>query len=573
MRRLVAALLLLGVAACAFLAFAPALHAGFVWDDGLLFTSNASFRGFDPSRLRWMFTNTRAAIWMPLTWITHGLDYAWFGMDPSAWHRTNLVLHAVVAALFARLALRILEVAHGERARTHPVALQLAAAAAALVFAVHPLRAESVAWITERRDLVNALFLVPATLAWIAAARGDGPAWRRAGWYGTSIALYAASLMSKPSSMTLVLVLLVLDVFPLRRRPVRVVEKLPFLVLGLASAAVAWWGQATMGRTVRGFEEFGPTARAAEAAYGLAFYARKTLWPAKLAALYELPWRFDPFESRFVASAIAVLVALALIVLLRRRLPSLFAAAAAYVAILLPTLGLAHAGPQIAADRYSYLSCMPIALLAGGALFLAWTESAGARGIASVAALAWIVALFVLARRQADTWQDEPSLWTHAIAVGHPSSVAHVNLGVIDAEANRDAAAAEHFRAALDLRPDNGQAWLNLGHLDAKSGQLGRAEDDYRQACKTMSPAWPAYVALARFYRALRFEPERAVEPLRLAVEATESEGRENFSPVPYLELGDVLQELGKPELARPYLETAARYSATRDEALRRMRP
>jgi Flp pilus assembly protein TadD len=559
------------VAACAFLAFSPALHAGFVWDDGLLFTSNANFRGFDPARLRWMFTNTRAAIWMPLTWITHGLDYVLFGMDPSAWHRTNLVLHAIVAVLFARLALRILEIAHAETALAHPVAVRVAAAAAALVFAVHPLRTESVAWITERRDLVNALFLVPATLAWLAAARGDGPASRRPGAYAISIVLFAASLLAKPSSMTFVLVLVVLDVYPLRRRPVRVVEKLPFLALGLASAAVAWWGQATMGRTVRGLEEFGPAARLAEAAYGLAFYARKTVWPARLAALYELPWRLDPLAARFVASAVAVLVAFAAIVLLRRRLPSVAAAAAAYVALLLPTLGLAHAGPQIAADRYSYLSCLPLALLAGGALFLAWTARPNVRRAAGAAALAWIVALFALARRQAATWRDEPTLWSHAIAVGHPSSVAHVELGVIEAEANRDAAGAEHFRAALDLRPDNGQAWMNLGHLDAKAGQLGRAEDDYRQACRAMSPAWPAYLALARLYGALRSEPERAVEPLRLAVASTEHEGRENFSPVPHLELGALLQQLGRRDEARPFLETAARYPQTRDEALRRL--
>jgi tetratricopeptide (TPR) repeat protein len=146
-----------------------------------------------------------------------------------------------------------------------------------------------------------------------------------------------------------------------------------------------------------------------------------------------------------------------------------------------------------------------------------------------------------------------------------------VNLGVIDGEAGRDAAATGHFRAALELRPDSGQAWLNLGHLEAKAGRLGRAEDDYREACATMSPAWPAYIALARFYQGLRFEPERAVEPLRLAVESTESEGRENFSPVPHLELGALLQGLGRAKEARPYLETAARYPATRDEALRRL--
>lgn len=349
----------------------------------------------------------------------------------------------------------------------------------------------------------------------------------------------------------------------------RVVEKLPFLLLGLAVAAVAWWGQASMGRTLRGLEEWGFGSRAAEISYGLAFYARKTFWPTRLAALYELPYTLDPLEGRFVACYAGVAVALAAILLLRRRVPSLAAGAAAYVALLLPTLGLAHAGPQLAADRYSYLGCLPIAVLAGGAMFLASTTRAtAARWTAGVASIAAIALLFGLARRQTATWHDDASLWSHAIAVGHPSSVAHSNLGVLDAKAGRDEAAIGHFRAALALRPDNGPAWLNLGHLDARGGRLAKAEDEYVEACRTMSPAWPAYLALARFYESVRFEPERAVEPLRRAVESTEREGRENFSPTPHLELGALLQELGRKGLARPYLETAARFPATRDQAL-----
>ena len=574
MRRLATGGLLLGVAALAFLAFAPALRAGFVFDDDLLFVTNDRYRGFDAERLQWMLTNTRAAIWMPLTWLSHGLDYVLSGMDPEGYHRTNLLLHALVAALFACLALRLLEAAHRERARAHPAALRLSAAVAALVFAVHPLRAESVAWITERRDVLNAVFLVPALLCWLRAARGDGPATRRPGWYAASLLLFAASLLAKPSSMTLVLVLVVLDVYPLRRLPLRWVEKLPFLAVGLGAAAVAWWGQRTTGRTLSSLAEWGVGERATEVAYGLAFYARKTLWPSRLAALYERPYELDPSESRFVWSFVAVAFAVGAILLLRRRLPSLAAAGASYVALLLPTIGLVHAGPQLAADRYSYLSCIPIALLAGGGCFLAWTSrSAAARWALTAASVASIAVLFHLARKQTETWHDETTLWTHAIEVGHPSAVAHSNLGVVDAKAGRDEAALAHFWAALALRRDHGPAWLNLGHLQVRRRQLREAEDAFAQAARTMSPAWPAYLALARFHRAVQHDPELALDALRRAVESAETEGGDNFSPVPHLELGALLQDLGRRRMAQPYLETAARYPSTRDEAQRRLSP
>jgi tetratricopeptide (TPR) repeat protein len=312
-----------------------------------------------------------------------------------------------------------------------------------------------------------------------------------------------------------VLVLVVLDLCPLRRRPVRVVEKLPFLLLGLAVAAVA--GPGLDGPDAQGLERGLRRARAV--AYGLAFYARKTLWPTRLAALYELPYALDPLESRFVSCYAGVAVALAAILLLRRRVPSLAAGAAAYVALLLPTLGLAHAGPQLAADRYSYLGCLPIAVLAGGAIFFAFTTRAtAARWIAGVGSIAAIALLFGLARKQTATWHDDASLWSHAIAVGHPSSVAHSNLGVLDAKAGRDEAAIEHFRAALALRPDNGPAWLNLGHLDARGGRLAKAEDEYVEACRTMpSPTPGPRTSRSRASTSVRFEPERAVEPLRRA--------------------------------------------------------
>src|SRR5262245_14035959 len=273
-----------------------------------------------------MFTTFHMGHYQPLAWATLGLDYALWGMNPAGYHGTNLLLHGANAALFFALLLALLRRAIPGDRLPREGALRLAAAFGALFFAVHPLRVESVAWITERRDLLSAFFALLALLAYLRMQ--EEPAAR-----SLSLLAYALSLLSKAWGVTLPAVLLVLDVWPLRRfagkEPRRRVflEKVPYLVLALACAAIAPLAQKEA-EAMRPLASHTLLDRTMQAAYGLVFYVRRTLLPTGLSPLYELPDPLDPGEPRFVASALVLGAAATALFLLRRRWPGGLASAA-----------------------------------------------------------------------------------------------------------------------------------------------------------------------------------------------------------------------------------------------------
>ena len=281
--------------------FLPTLTAGFVnWDDDVNFTNNPAFRGLGWANLRWMLTATLMGHWIPLTWLTLGANYALGGLDPWGYHLVNVLIHAATAAVFFLVARRLVAVALGGGG----LAVDLGAALAALVFGTHPLRVESVAWITERRDVLCALFYMLAVLAYLRGVEGGRVLAGR--WRALALAAFAASLLSKAMSMTFPATLLLLDWYPLRRGALGwrrlAAEKIPFAILG-ALAAVGALLSVTRGATWTGFEVYGPSVRVAMSAYSFWFYPWKFVWPVGLSALYELPARVDPLAGRFLGAA------------------------------------------------------------------------------------------------------------------------------------------------------------------------------------------------------------------------------------------------------------------------------
>ncbi|HVS17142.1 MAG TPA: hypothetical protein VMT18_00985, partial [Planctomycetota bacterium] len=286
---------------------------------------NASNHALDAEHLRWMFTANHLGHYQPLTWLSFALDANLFGgFEPEVFHRTNLVLHGAVTALVLCLALTLQAAAAG---RERPSRAQAVGAVfAALVYGLHPLRTESVAWITERRDLLSAVFLLGAVLAYVRAVRADD---RRARWYALTALLWIASLLSKAWGITLPAVLLVLDLYPLRRHvgdgarslAALVREKLALLPVALV---FAWFAARAQGDTlaVVSLAEHGPLQRAAQAAFGLAFYLGKTVWPADLSPLYLLEADLDPGRTRYVVGALVCVALTASAWLARRRLPA-----------------------------------------------------------------------------------------------------------------------------------------------------------------------------------------------------------------------------------------------------------
>jgi len=491
--RILGAALPLAAAAATALVFAPALSNGFVnWDDQINFLNNPAYRGLRWSNLRWMFTTVLMGHYIPVTWLTLGLDYVVWGMEPFGYHLTNVLLHAANAALVALLALRLLARATGASG----TALRAGALAAALVFAIHPLRAESVAWITERRDVLSGFFFLLTILLYVAAAERVGAPRRRL--LAASVACYLLAMGSKSIVMSLPLVLVVLDVYPLRRlpgdprtwlRPVQRrlwLEKLPYLVIAIAGAVVAYHAVA-VNAFLTPIERYPWSARVGMVAFSLWFYASKTVLPLALSPLYELPATIDPLRGRFLLSLVGSAAITVAGLVLRRRWPAGLATWVYYGIVIAPVSGLVHAGHQLANDRYSYLSCLGFAVLAGGgvSVVVRWAATGrlgprtarlaaagGALALAGLGALTWV---------QVGAWHDSDTLWRTAIEADPSCSICQANLGVTLVAAGQVGLAKEHFERVVNLRPDRIRTHLHLGLALANLGQLQEAVDQFQR--------------------------------------------------------------------------------------------
>lgn len=488
------------IAVATFAAFLPTLGNGFVgsWDDNQNLVGNPAYRGLGWSQLRWMLTTFHAGHYIPLTWLTLGLDYELWGMNPRGYHLTNLLLHMANTVVFYLIALRLLAAARFVGADGG--AGKLASAVAALVFAVHPLRVESVAWATERRDVLCGLFYLLAVLVYLRACEAPVAGLWRSRWYWAALGLAALALLSKSMAMSLPLVLLALDVYPLRRlgggwqgwlgpAARRVwAEKVPFVVLSEAAGVTALAALEHV-KGLKSIARLGFGDRVAISIYGLAFYLWKMAAPVKLSPLYELPERIDRLSRPYVGAAVVVATVSAAALLFRRRCPGLGVAWVTYVAILLPVLGIVQNGWQIAADRYTYLAGLGWAVLAGASIGV-WAAAGrsrlvpGRRAAALTAAAAVVVvALGTLTWRQTRVWHDEKSLWTHAVDT-YPSATAHYNLGVVLLRQGEVAEAISEYRRALAIEPDFAEARNNLGVALAGQGQVDEAIERFREALK-----------------------------------------------------------------------------------------
>jgi len=426
----------IAVVASTALTYLPALHGQFVtWDDDVNFLENPSYRGLGASELRWMFTTFQLGPYQPLSWLTLGFDYVLWGMDPFGYHLTNVLIHVLNAWLVYRLAVRLFGDRPGTPDPPAPSAVRIAAGAAALWFAIHPLRVESVAWVTERREVLAGSFAILTLLAYLAmtgAKQRGQPATR---WLAISIGLFALSLLSKASAMTLPAVLFLLDLWVLRRTdqdsrtpaPLSIrtllIEKVPFAALGVVAAVIAVIGQRTA-KALVGIDRQDPLQLVARSLYALVFYMAKSIAPVDLSNLYEVPFRDHPFDAHYLLSAIAVAAITAIAWRLRRRWPDLLAAWLSYAILLFPVSGIAHGGGQIIADRYTYLPCLSLTLLASGALLSRWPARAGEIGRARTAFVvaasgSVVVALEILTAGQIRVWHDSIALWGHALTV-HP---------------------------------------------------------------------------------------------------------------------------------------------------------
>lgn len=509
-----------------FIAFVPSLRNGFVsWDDDKNFLANPHYRGLGLDQLSWMWTTFHMGHYIPLTWMTLGLDYTLWGMNPRGYHLTSLLIHVANAVAMYYLARHFLASSaaqhlatgsseHRSQQATQPASVTLAAVLAALLFAVHPLRVESVAWITERRDVLSLLFALLCLLAYIRSAeRPDG---RR--WYWLAVLLFACALLSKATVITLPAVLLIVNVHPLHRITAADHRFATLRAVGIELLPFALLSAATMLLSVVALhpgEQLRLSGKLAVSAFSLSFYLWKTLVPTALSPLYEMPREIDPLSARYLASyATAMLVTLA-VVAWRRRLPSLAAAWIAFVVLSLPMLGIIQNGPQIAADRYTYHSAPALAMLAGVAVIHALSHFrvermrlVGAAALLPLVALTW---------QQCGVWKDSSSLWARVIALDPRSAYAHSASATLLFQANHVDEAIEESRVATELDPTLAEAHNNSGVGLARKGRFDEAILHYQRAL-VLKPSYDEAegnwgVALANLG-----EPDAAVEHFRLAL-------------------------------------------------------
>jgi tetratricopeptide (TPR) repeat protein len=487
------------IALLTLLAFLPVLANDFVnWDDQANFLDNPSYRGLGWRQLRWMFTTFHMGHYQPMSWLTLGMDYFFWGLNPFGYHLTNLILHASTAVAFFFLMRQLFYFAAPHAEHT-PVCV--GAAAAALIFAVHPLRVESVAWATERRDVLSGLFYTLTLLAYVFRWRSEK---FRGRWYWAALALFLCSVLSKSITVTLPVILLVMDVYPLRRlggssgwwsKASRAVywEKVPFFLVSAAAAAVAFIAIAPV-ETLATLETLGVRERLTVSAYSLWFYFWKTLAPFNLAPMYEMPSVAKLSDISFIFSCIFVIVAAVLGWLLRRRAPAVAAVEAAYLITLLPVLGIFQNGPQIVADRYSYLACFGWAGLAGAAARSFWQASFENRIRSQTVTLgsclmgAIIFGLAFQTWCQALVWRNSETLWKQAAMVGDttafPSAFAHHALGLLLAKRGDVDGAVEQFGQSVKLRPDSAKYHNQLGAALESRGRVEDAALQYEEAVK-----------------------------------------------------------------------------------------
>jgi Tfp pilus assembly protein PilF len=532
----------LALAAATLALFSPALGHGWLdYDDDQNFLRNPHYRGLGFAQLRWMLSGVIMGHWTPVTWLTHGLDYVLWGMNPAGYHLGNLLLHGANAGLVYLLGRRLLAAA---LPAVGAARVRAGALVAALLWALHPLRVESVAWITERRDVLAACLGLLAVLAWLRATSIEGRPGR--GWYAASLALFVIGLLSKSMLVSLPLVLLVLDVYPLRRlhlgdgRTVRarLLEKAPFLALTCVIVAVT---SLTMNATVRvtPLSLYGPDARVVMAAYSLAFYPWTTVAPLDLRPMYELPVTVSPLTLAFLGPTLIVAAVTVALVIARHRWPAGLAAWTTYALMLAPVSGLVHAGPQLVADRFSYLPIVPLCVLVGGVVTLGLGRPALARVVA-VAAAAWITALAALTWSQVEVWRDTDTLFVYTLAVDPECAWCHAQYGGALGNRGDLTAAIPHLRRAVELRPHRpgyhanaglallraGRAPESLPYLErAAAAQPGNLDAVTNLGLALVEVGRPAD-ALPHLERARAARPG-AVEPLAGLVRAARAVGRD----------------------------------------------
>jgi hypothetical protein len=429
----------------------PCVHGGFLnWDDDSYLEEVARHPKLSWQTVSWAFSTTVPFYYHPLTFLSHVADHQLWGNDPFRHHFTNLLLHGLNAGLvlvFVWLLLGNIGASFGER-----LAL---AGGVALVFGLHPLQVEPVAWLAERKTLLCGFFSLSSLCAYLQMTRRPSSrAWR----WATTL-LFTAALLSKPMAMSLPLVMLALDFCPLRRHEIvgwlwLIREKLLLFGLSAADLVLTVIGQARSG-AVMAMQVHSVEERCLAASRGFIFYLWKLIWPGWLCPFYPLGGTMSLSQAEFLVPVILVILISILVICFRKRAPALLAAWCAYLAVLVPVSGFMQVGSQAVADRFMYVAMLaPLLVLGWGGIWLWRHLHPAARPVLLLLVCGELIFLGVRTRQQIPVWRDSETLWTIVLCHFPQSGVAQGHLAMELAKQRRFEEALPHAQAAFADIPD-----------------------------------------------------------------------------------------------------------------------
>ncbi|HXJ90654.1 MAG TPA: tetratricopeptide repeat protein [Candidatus Binatia bacterium] len=455
------------------LLYLPVLHHDFLklWDDDAYITDNPHVRtGLTLSNVRWAFTSFEQSNWHPATWLSHQLDCQLFGLNAGAQHGVNVLLHAANALLL----FWILQRATGRVWPSFWVAL---------VFAVHPLNVETVAWIAQRKSLLSAFFslLAVAAYGWYVHSGGRKK-------YVLLMLTFALALMAKPMAVSLPLLLLLFDYWPLRRFDTPgtahrwlVLEKVPLLAMSAASSVITEMAQGA-GGSVMSLSLLPLPMRIENAAISYVAYIGKILWPARLATYY--PLQLSPAAGDAIASA-AILIAISALALYLRQFPYVGVGWLFFVISMIPVIGIVQVGFQGMADRYTYVPAIGLMIAVVWASADAVQSMPAARAPVSVGAVCLVIALSLTTTRYLRDWRDSVTLFAHARAAwGRPDMWLEQLYGNALFSAGRIDRALEHYQQSCAIQPRTEYCHYNIAHIFSGRGQFRDAIREYDLALR-----------------------------------------------------------------------------------------
>jgi len=482
------------------------------YDDSAFISENKNVTaGLTFSSIKWALTTGPPDYWRPAVWLSHIIDCELFGLDPSGHHLTNLLLHiANTLLLFG-----VLKAMTGSK---------WACAFAAACFGLHPMHVESVAWISERKDVLSAFFWFLTMMAYLRYVRRPS-----AGRYVLTLFLFEMGLMSKPMVVVLPLVLLLLDYWPLGRftsmsqrifyRLLR--EKIPFFILSVISGIITFIVQKNVG-TMAAIDKLPPFLRAGNAAVSYMKYIAKTLWPNKLAVFYPHPGDKLPVWQ-IVMSAAMLLAVLIIIIRVSARHKYLMVGWLWYIGTLLPMIGLIQVGAQAMADRYSYIPLIGIFIMIAWSAEELCPKTKAGKTILTMTSAVIIIAMSVCSRLQVYHWENSLTINAHAVKVTDNNFIALSGYGEALCRAGKYDEGLEYLRKSVFIRPNYDTALYNMGLSYAQQGKYDQAIKYYNKVLQIK----PDYAEAQQKIREALSEKDKTDKALQYFDEAKLLEDRQ----------------------------------------------